>query len=140
MSFEPSQMTVNRRGFLRNTIAAGGAVALAGRTAAAADPPQRPGPAHMKLSLAAYSFNSVLPKSWTPDQIGQAKMTLEELVRQLGLVYADALRCVALYGSAARGERVDGRADLNVLVIVDSVDMDHLRAEAAVARHRHSAV
>lgn len=63
-----------------------------------------------------------------------AKMTLEELVRQLGLVYGDELRCVALYGSAARGERADGRADLNVLVLVDSVDMGHLKAEAAVAR------
>lgn len=63
-----------------------------------------------------------------------ARMTLEELVRQLGLVYGAELRCVALYGSTARGEQVSRTANLNVLVIVDAIDMDHLRREAAVAR------
>ena len=65
-----------------------------------------------------------------------ATMTLEELVRQLTLVYADGLRCVALYGSAARGhgEHVAKRSDLNVLVIVDAITMGHLRKESAVAR------
>lgn len=63
-----------------------------------------------------------------------ARMTLEELVRQLGLVYGEGLRCVAVYGSAARGEQIARHSDLNVLVLVDRVDMSHLRAEAAVAR------
>lgn len=63
-----------------------------------------------------------------------ARMTLEELVRQLGLVYGEGLRCVALYGSAARGEQVAKRSDLNVLVLVDEVGMSHLRREASVAR------
>jgi hypothetical protein len=63
-------------------------------------------------------------------------MTLEELVKQLTLVYGQGLRCVALYGSAARGEgeHVAKRSDLNVLVIVDSITMEHLRKESAVAR------
>lgn len=63
-----------------------------------------------------------------------ATMTLEELVRQLALAHGDGLACVALYGSAARGERVSRRPNLNVLVLVDRIDMDHLRREAAVAR------
>ena len=63
-----------------------------------------------------------------------ATMTLEELVRQLVLVHGDGLRCVALYGSTARGERVSRKPDLNVLVLVDTIDMDYLRREASVAR------
>lgn len=63
-----------------------------------------------------------------------ARMTLDELVRQLGLVYRDGLRCVALYGSAARGEQVVRHSDVNVLVLVDDVSMPHLRQEAAVAK------
>jgi len=63
-----------------------------------------------------------------------ATMTLEELVRQLALVHGEALRCVALYGSTVRGEQVSRRPNLNVLVLVDAIDMDHLRREAAVAR------
>jgi hypothetical protein len=61
-------------------------------------------------------------------------MTLEVLVRQLGLVYGSGLRCVALYGSAARGEQVSRHANLNVLVVVDAVDMEHLKREGAVTR------
>ena len=62
-----------------------------------------------------------------------AKMTLEELTKQLTAVYGDALRAVVLYGSAARGERLTKHSDLNVLVIVDAIGMEHLRREAAVA-------
>jgi hypothetical protein len=61
-------------------------------------------------------------------------MTLEELVRQLVLVHGEAVRCVALYGSTARGERVSRQANVNVLVLVDDIDMESLRREAAVAR------
>lgn len=63
-----------------------------------------------------------------------ATMTLEELVRQLALAHGAALRCVALYGSTVRGERVSRQPNLNVLVLVDGIDMDHLRREASVAR------
>jgi hypothetical protein len=63
-----------------------------------------------------------------------ANMTLEELVRQLVLVHGDGLRCVALYGSTVRGDQVSRQASLNVLVLVDDIDMDSLRREAAVAR------
>ena len=60
---------VSRRDALRISAATAAAL-LVGRPAAqAAVPPQRNGKSHMKLSLAAYSFNRTLPKSWTPDQL-----------------------------------------------------------------------
>jgi hypothetical protein len=61
-------------------------------------------------------------------------MTLDELVAQLQKVYGAQLRTVVLYGSAAAGEHIPKRSDYNVLVIVDELTMQHMRAEAAVAR------
>ena len=61
-------------------------------------------------------------------------MTLDELVSQLQKVYGAQLRTVVLYGSAAAGEHIPKRSDYNVLVIVDELTMQHMRAEAAVAR------
>ena len=63
-----------------------------------------------------------------------ALMTLEELVRQLTLVHGAGLRCVALYGSTVRGEQIARTPNLNVLVLVDAIDMEHLKREASVAR------
>lgn len=62
-----------------------------------------------------------------------AHMTLDELTSQLSAVYGDGLRAVVLFGSAARGDRVTRNANLNVLVLVDAIRMEHLRREAAVA-------
>jgi hypothetical protein len=61
-------------------------------------------------------------------------MTLDELVAQLTKVYGPQLRAVVLYGSAAAGEHIPKRSDYNVLVVVDELTMQHMRAEAAVAR------
>jgi len=61
-------------------------------------------------------------------------MTLEELVRQLSLAHGAVLRCVALYGSTVRGEQISRTPNLNVLVLVDTIDMEHLKREASVAR------
>ena len=61
-----------------------------------------------------------------------AKMTLDQLAAQLSAVYGDGLRAVALYGSAARGDRLTKATSLNVLVIVDATSMEHLQREAAV--------
>jgi sugar phosphate isomerase/epimerase len=49
-------------------------------TISAAEPVVRNGKPHMKLSLAAYSFSRVLPRSWTPDQLTDAKYTLEKFI------------------------------------------------------------
>jgi predicted nucleotidyltransferase len=61
-------------------------------------------------------------------------MKLDELVRQLQLAYADALRSVVLFGSAVAGEHRPNKSDYNVLVIVDGLPLDRLRAVAAVSK------
>jgi hypothetical protein len=61
-------------------------------------------------------------------------MKLDELVRQLELAYGSALRSVVLFGSAVAGEPRAKTSDYNVLVIVDSLPLDRLRAVAAVSK------
>lgn len=61
-------------------------------------------------------------------------MKLDELVRQLQLAYGDGLRSVVLFGSAVAGEHNPKKSDYNVLVIVDSLPLDRLRAVAAVSK------
>jgi hypothetical protein len=68
-----------------------------------------------------------------------AKMTLDGLVTQLRSVYGSDLHAVVLYGSAAAGEHFRDRSDLNVLVIVESVGLERMRALSAVARSWASA-
>lgn len=63
-----------------------------------------------------------------------ANMTLDQLVEQLRTAYGSDLRTVVLYGSAARGEHIAKRSDYNVLVIVESLSIDKLRAAAAVSQ------
>lgn len=61
-------------------------------------------------------------------------MTLEELAAQLSRAHGERLTAVVLYGSAARGEQVAQRSDLNVLVIVKSLRAAALRESAATSR------
>jgi predicted nucleotidyltransferase len=61
-------------------------------------------------------------------------MKLDELVRQLQLAYGDALRSVVLFGSAVAGEHRPNKSDYNVLVVVDALPLDRLRAVAAVSK------
>jgi len=61
-------------------------------------------------------------------------MTLDELVAQLRAAYGAGLRSVVLYGSAAAGEHIPKRSDYNVLVIVDSLPSEALRAASAASR------
>ncbi len=61
-------------------------------------------------------------------------MKLEELVRQLQLAYGSGLRSVVLFGSAVAGEHNPKKSDYNILVIVDSLPLDKLRAVAAVSK------
>ena len=62
-----------------------------------------------------------------------AKMTPEQLVEQLRAAFGAELRSVVLYGSAAAGEHIPKRSDYNVLVIVDALPVERLRAAAAVS-------
>jgi hypothetical protein len=61
-------------------------------------------------------------------------MKLDELVKQLQLAYGGALRSVVLFGSAVAGEHRAKTSDYNVLVIVDSLPLERLRAVAAVSK------
>lgn len=64
-----------------------------------------------------------------------ATMTLDDLVEQLRKAFGDGLRAVVLYGSAAAaGEHIAKRSDYNVLVLVDSIDLELLDREAAITR------
>lgn len=63
-----------------------------------------------------------------------AKLTLDDLVAQLRGVFAGGLRAAVLYGSAAAGEHIPKRSDYNVLVIVEQLDVTHLRALSCTAR------
>ena len=83
-------MSVSRRTFVSmvSTVSAG----LAGASAAGifsanvlaaargAEPPQRTGGPLLKLSLAGYSFNKLLPRRATPEQIASATMKLEDFI------------------------------------------------------------
>ena len=61
-------------------------------------------------------------------------MKLDELVKQLQLAYGGGLRSVVLFGSAVAGEHNPKKSDYNVLVIVDSLPLERLRAVAAVTK------
>lgn len=62
---------------------------------------------------------------------------LDGLTGRLNDALGDALVSVALYGSAARGEYVEGSSDINVLIVVQQADvatLDRLTGPLAAAR------
>lgn len=61
-------------------------------------------------------------------------MRLEELTVQLQRAYGGDLVAVVLYGPAAASDRPQADSDASVLVIVERIGMEQLRAAAAVAR------
>jgi sugar phosphate isomerase/epimerase len=87
----PLTTLLNRRELLQAAVASGAALACGAAsfpaTIIAAEPPVRPGKPHLKLSLAAYSFNRQLPREWTGESRASAKMTLEDFVH-----YCDELQ------------------------------------------------
>ena len=73
----------DRRGFLQAALAGAGAVVgarLSGQPAFAARPIVRRGGAHMKLSLAAYSFHKLLPYERKAADFKDAPMVLEDVI------------------------------------------------------------
>jgi sugar phosphate isomerase/epimerase len=85
MQWSNSSSQTSRRSFLRQTLAGVGAFGLSqgvfhSRDLLSADPPKRNGTSHMKLSLAAYSFDKLLPRQWTADQLATAKFSLEKFI------------------------------------------------------------
>lgn len=78
-SNSPSALGLSRRQWLAATSAAA-LTALPG-SMTAAEAVQRNGKPYMKLSLAGYSFNRMLPRNWSSDAPPESKMTLEDFVR-----------------------------------------------------------
>ncbi len=71
----------SRRGFFKTAgLGLGAAVGTATASAFAAAPLPRNGQSHMKLSVAAYSFNKMLAKRGTPEEIAKAGMSLNDVV------------------------------------------------------------
>lgn len=56
---------------------------------------------------------------------------LEDLRNRMGR----NLQSVTLYGSAARGDFVDGSSDLNILIVADAMDAEALAAAGDAIRH-----
>lgn len=52
----------------------------------------------------------------------EARRQAESFVGELGTAVGERLRAATLFGSAARGEWIDDLSDINVLVLVDSID------------------
>lgn len=63
-----------------------------------------------------------------------AQMTLDQLVSQLQSAFGPELNAVVLYGSAAAGEHLPKKSDYNVLVLVDSLDVNRLHAASAAIK------
>lgn len=78
MTMTPSRMS--RRTVLNLGLAGVAGAMLPQSTVRGAEPVVRNGKSHLKLSLAAYSFNRMLPKSWTPDQLANASYSLEKFI------------------------------------------------------------
>jgi sugar phosphate isomerase/epimerase len=92
MQLDPAA-TFSRRAFLQ-TAAAGAAAAPV--LARAAEPIVRMGPAKMKLSLAAYSFNSELPTGW-PKATGGGSMTMLGFIDYCAELQLDATELTSYY-------------------------------------------
>ena len=89
-------MNISRRGFITGGVAtlAGAAIAVSDTDANAAKAPVRNGASHMKLSLAAYSFNRMLPR---PGRDQKGEMTLEDFVDYCAKLNLDGTELTSYY-------------------------------------------
>tara|TARA_R110002072_G_scaffold238769_2_gene396267 strand:- start:152174 stop:153091 length:918 start_codon:yes stop_codon:yes gene_type:complete len=89
-------MNISRRGFIAGGVATltGSAVAVSGTDVNAAKAPVRNGASHMKLSLAAYSFNRMLPR---PGRGQKGEMTLEDFVDYCAKLNLDGTELTSYY-------------------------------------------
>jgi len=60
------------------------------------------------------------------------KDTLDDFINNLKDIYGEGLISVILYGSAASGEFVERRSNLNLLVILKNTDLENLRKASGV--------
>jgi sugar phosphate isomerase/epimerase len=94
-----TQTPSSRREFIRRLAALGSVpfLAVPARSAVAAGPVTRPYGSYMKLSLAAYSFNKLLPRDAGPEAFKEAKMRLDDFVRYCAELGLDACEPTAYY-------------------------------------------
>lgn len=93
-----SRNTIGRRSFLNRASLGACVAALAGHSGTfAAEPPVRPGGSHMKLSLAAYSFNRTLLRRPTEAQLRDAPMRPEDFIAYCAELNLDACELTAYY-------------------------------------------
>lgn len=85
-----------RRDFLGTALAAAAGAAITVPTRAA-EPPQRNGKPHFKLSLAAYSFHRFLPRGWPTPRESEASMSLEEFIEFCAEVDLDGTELTSYY-------------------------------------------
>jgi sugar phosphate isomerase/epimerase len=90
------QACTSRRGFLQAGMGLGAAVVWSGLPAAkAATVPRRPSGSHMKLSLAAYSFNRMLPRDGK--KTDATTMSLEDFIDYCGELNLDGTELTGYY-------------------------------------------
>ena len=62
------------------------------------------------------------------------RRTLRGYLADVGRLFGQEVEAVLLYGRAARGEHLPGRSNINILVILKDLKVEHLRRYAAVHR------
>ena len=89
-------MNISRRGFLAGSAStlAGAAIAGSSTSVEAAKAPVRNGASHMKLSLAAYSFNRMLPRA---SRNHEGKITLSDFVDYCAKLNLDGTELTSYY-------------------------------------------
>jgi sugar phosphate isomerase/epimerase len=83
--------TATRRQFLQSSLLAGSGLAVGAGSLAAIEPIQRSGPAHLRLSMAAYSFRQALTRKPKPE------MTLDDFIDLAAGLDLDAVELTAYY-------------------------------------------
>ena len=89
-----SSSPLTRRGFLAGSVAAGTAAVGSLPECRAAKPLPRNGACHMKLSLAAYSFNRMLPR---PGRKPEGEITLNDFVDYCAKLNLDGTELTSYY-------------------------------------------
>src|SRR5262249_24898156 len=94
-SFEEPAVKLTRRRFLHTALAAGAGLTLAAPAANAIEPIKRPGPAHLRLSLAGYGCRKYL----TPDPKTKAKpeWTYDDFIDFAAGLNVDAVELTQYY-------------------------------------------
>ncbi len=62
------------------------------------------------------------------------KNVIQNFVRRLKDIYREELISITLYGSAASGEFVDRRSNLNLLVVLKNTDLENLKRASGLMR------